>query len=297
MVTAAPRLRVVDAGQVSPLRSQTVWHAVAYGVGAGAPATVSFCRAARPYVCLGYHRSLAEIDLDWCRQRGLPVYRRMAGGGPVYVDQHQLLFQLAVPRRLLAPSRTEAVRNVLGWMVPAFVAAGLDAVLDEHGEISVGQRKVCGHGAVEIGEAVVVVGNVLGRFDHSAATRILALADARARADVERTMRRFVGSATAEPDEEAFKAVAVESLARHLGLRPARGSLGAAERAQLARLDGQFESEGWLVGTARAAPTALDVKIRAGVHVTQAGPQVDPGLAARGCLRQGQSSGGVPCRL
>ena len=43
-------LRVIDFGRVTPLRSQTLWHAVAYGVSAGQPATLSFARPSGPYV-------------------------------------------------------------------------------------------------------------------------------------------------------------------------------------------------------------------------------------------------------
>lgn len=314
MVPTPSQLRVLDFGQVHPLRSQTLWHALAYGVGAGAPAAVAFCRPERPYVCLGYHRSLSELDLAWCEQHGLPVYRRMAGGGPVYVDQEQLLFQLVVPRQLLARSRAEAVRTVLAWAVPAFVAAGLDAVVDDTGEISVGPRKVCGHGAVEIGEAVAVVGNVLGRFDHHAATRMLAIPDPRLRSEVEQTMRRYVGAGEMAVDADAFKAAAVASFAQHLGLEPWPGSLTDAERTRLGQLDEQFEDDGWRAGTGRPAPSAFDVKIRAGVHVTGSGSMISAQLGApearsmpaskgqrRGAPdRPGAvsaSNGGVPCRL
>ncbi len=281
MVPMPSQLRVLDFGQVSPLRSQTLWHAVAYGVDGGAPATVAFCRPQRPYVCVGYHRSLAEIDLAWCRRRGLPVYRRMAGGGPVYVDQEQLLFQLVVSREMLPRSRTEAVRTVLNWVVPAFVAAGLDAALDEHGEISVGVRKVCGHGAVEIGEAVAVVGNLLGRFDHHVATAILAIPDAPLRSEVEQAMRRYVGTGETTLDADAFKEEAVSSFAHHLGLEPWPGSLTCAERTWLGQLDEQFESDSWRMGTDRSASPVLDVKIRAGVHVTESGPRIGVRLGSR----------------
>jgi len=97
MAAEAGALRVVDFGPSSPVRSQTLWHAVAYGVSAGAPATVSFTRPAAPYVCLGYHGALDEVDLDYCRAEGLPVLRRMVGGGTVYLDEDQLFFQISLP--------------------------------------------------------------------------------------------------------------------------------------------------------------------------------------------------------
>ncbi len=60
-------LRVIDFGQSSPLRSQTLWHAVAYGVPpARRPRCLSPARPP-PYVCLGYHRGLEEVDREYCR--------------------------------------------------------------------------------------------------------------------------------------------------------------------------------------------------------------------------------------
>ena len=87
-----PELRVLDFGRVSALRSQTLWHALAYGVSAGGAPTLSFMRPSRPYVGLGYHRRLEEADIEACREAGLPVFRRMVGGGVVYLDENQQFF-------------------------------------------------------------------------------------------------------------------------------------------------------------------------------------------------------------
>ena len=70
-------LRVLDFGPQIPLRSQTLWHAIAHGVSEGEPPTLSFVTPSSPYVSVGYHRRLDEIDFEGCRARGLPVFRRM----------------------------------------------------------------------------------------------------------------------------------------------------------------------------------------------------------------------------
>ena len=90
-------LRLVDAGDVGAYRSQALWHGIASAMRSDSPPTLSFCRPTEPYVGLGYHRSLAEIDLDICRRRGLPVIRRQIGGGPVYLESDQLFFQHTLP--------------------------------------------------------------------------------------------------------------------------------------------------------------------------------------------------------
>lgn len=259
-----PELRVIDFGRVSALRSQTLWHALAYGVSAGGPPTLSFMRPSRPYVGLGYHRRLEEADLDACREAGLPVFRRMVGGGLVYLDEHQQFFQICLPADLVPPARLAALRRMLTPAVAAFRAAGVPAELDDDLEIVVGEAKVCGHGAAQIEDAVVVVGNLIERFDHEAAARVLALPD-EVRAEVVRLMERFVIATPA--DSAAFRSAAVTAYGEALGLDPVGGSMSAYERERLLEIDGRFRSQAWLRGPERPDPKCTQVKVRAGVFV------------------------------
>jgi lipoate-protein ligase A len=259
---------VLDFGRSSPLRSQTLWHAVGYGVSAGAPATLSFTRPTAPYVCLGYHGALDEVDIEYCRAEGLPVLRRMVGGGTVYLDADQLFFQICLPARAVAPARWQALRSLLEPAVAAFRAVGVPAALDGDLEICVGDRKVCGHGAGQIEDAVVVCGNLIQRFDHERAARVLALPDPAQREQTLVLMRRFVAATPVDP--AAFQAAMVSAYAAALGLSAVPGELTATERTAVADLDGRFSGERWLAGPVRplpaaAGPRACRVKVRAGV--------------------------------
>ncbi|EHR50185.1 lipoate-protein ligase A [Saccharomonospora marina XMU15] len=260
-------LRVIDFGRASALRSQTLWHAVAYGVSEGAPPTLSFVRPAEPYVCLGYHRRLDEVDEKYCAAQGLPVLRRMVGGGPVYLDSDQLFFQICLPQDSVSPARSAAIRDLLTPAVAAYRAAGVVAAeLDANLEISLGDRKICGHGAGQIEDAVVVCGNLIERFDHERATSVLRMPDGVDRAEVLRLMRRYVAATPADP--AAFKQAAARAYARALGLRAEPGDLTSGERAALAELDARFSSEEWTAGPgSRAARPPDGIKIRAGVWV------------------------------
>ena len=259
-------LRVIDFGRVTPLRSQTLWHAIAYGVSAGQPATVSFARPSAPYVCLGYHRDVGELDERYCREQGLPVYRRMVGGGPVYLDDRQLFFQICLPARTVSPSRRDALRALLEPAAAAFRAAGVAASLDDEGEICLGDRKICGHGAGQIEDAVLVCGNLIEAFDHQRATRVLALPDPVQRAETLRLMRRYVTATPADP--AAFRAALCAAYATALALRAVPGELTGAERSMVAELDQRFTAPRWLAGPGRPARPrfrARQVKVRAGI--------------------------------
>jgi lipoate---protein ligase len=257
-------LRVVDFGRVSALRSQTLWHALAYGVSLGGAPTLSFMRPSRPYVGLGFHRRLDEADLDACSEAGLPVFRRMVGGGVVYLDEHQQFFQICLPVDSVPRSREGALRRLLTPAVAAFRAAGVPAELDDDLEIVVGEAKVCGHGAAQIEDAVVVVGNLIEQFDHEAAARVLALPK-EVRAEVVRLMERFV---TATPaDSAVFRSAAISAYAEAMGLEPVAGSLSVYELKRLHELDRLFRSQAWLRGPQRPDSTCSQVKVRAGVFV------------------------------
>ena len=257
-------LRVAAFGRVTPLRSQTLWHALAYGVSHGGPPTLSFMRPSRPYVGVGYHHRLDEADLEDCREAGLPVYRRMVGGGVVYLDQHQQFFQICLPLSAVPKGREAALRRLLEPAVAAFRAVGVAAELDDDLEITVGEAKVCGHGAAQIEDAVVVVGNLIERFDHVAAVRVLALPE-QVRTEVARLMRRYVIATPA--DAAAFREAAVAAYAEALGLEAVPGGLSSYERECLAELDRRFSSPEWLRGPARPEPACSQIKVRAGVWV------------------------------
>ena len=262
------QLRVIDFGRVSPLRSQTLWHAIAYGVSAGAPPTLSLMQPDSPYVSIGFHRRLEEVNREVCRQAGIPVFRRMVGGGPVYIDDGQVFFQITVPVADLPATRARAVRMLLGPAIEAFRAAGVEASLEDGGDIVEGDQKISGHGAGQIEQAVVVVGNLITRFDHAAAARIMATPDPETRTEFEALMRRYVKATPVQPEE--FATAAAERYAAALGCEARAGSLSDLEWKALESLDSDFVDDAWLSGQSRPVPPVWLVKVKSGVFLAHA---------------------------
>ena len=76
------KIRLLYMEGVSPLRSQTVYHAVGYAMNESTPNTIIMVSPNGPYVSIGYHQDIQkEVDLDYCEKHNLPVYRREVGGG------------------------------------------------------------------------------------------------------------------------------------------------------------------------------------------------------------------------
>jgi lipoate-protein ligase A len=265
-------LRVIDDGSVPAPRSQSLWHGIASAMRPEDRPVLSFCRPASPYVCIGLHRRLSELDLVACSEMGLPVLRRQIGGGPVYCDSDQLFFQVTMPARSAPASVERLYKELLEPAAQALRTLGLNARLECVNEIVVEDRKLSGTGAGRIGEAVTVVGNVIFRFPHELMARVLALPEG-ARAEFLRLMRRYVSSLEAEgvsvTAEEATAAL-VDAFAHALGARPAADEPSAAESREIQVWERRFAQNGWLRGPEPKDSAVRTVKVRAGVWLVVA---------------------------
>jgi lipoate-protein ligase A len=160
-----PGLRLICLGLTEAWKTQAVYHAVAELMTEESPDTIILCRPAAPYLCLGYHQLFEGVfDASACDRMSLPVYRRKIGGGGTLLDSGQLFYQ-CVFHRSRVPARTDRLfAMMLDPPVALLRQLGLDAHLHDVNEISVGRRRIAGTGGGALGDAVVVVGNILGSF-------------------------------------------------------------------------------------------------------------------------------------
>ncbi len=262
-------LRVIDAGLVPAVRSQSLWHGIASAMRSGDAPVLSLCIPAQPYVCIGFHRRLSELDLEACSALGLPVYRRQIGGGPVYCDSDQLFFQLTLPASSAPAAIDRLYIEYLGPAATAMRSLGLDARLADVNEIVVEDRKLSGTGAGRIGDAVTVVGNVIFRFPHAVMAKVMALPDESVRAEFQRLMVRYVsslhdeglGTVTVGDARQAL----VAAFAEALGLEALPDRPNPREERAIAVWERRFEDRRWLRGPSQLPPAPRAVKVRAGV--------------------------------
>lgn len=243
-------IRLIDLGPTTWWRTQAVYHAVAEMMAPEVPDTIILCRPRSPYLCLGYHQACdAVLDRAECERQNLPVMRRRVGGGTTYLDSNQLFYQCVFHRSRVP----EVFRRVYAQMLAAPVAAlrrlGLNAVLRDVNEIEVDGRRIAGVGGGQIGEACVVVGNVLFDFDYDTMTQVwrvpwesfreLASAALRERLT---TLRQLLGPVPIE----TVQAVLVEEFAKALDRPLKPGALTAIELSRSYRVAERLTSESYL---------------------------------------------------
>ena len=234
-----------------------------------------------PYVCVGYFQDVEqEVDVEFCRQHNIPVFRRETGGGAVYLDGEQLFYQLVIHRdNPLVPSSKEAFyRKFLQAPIQAYRALGIPAEYKPVNDIVANGRKVSGNGVAEIGEYVVLVGNLIVDFDYEMMARVLKVPDEKFRDKVYKTIYENLSTIKREmadtkhsenvpPTEELWTLLA-NKFTEMLGPLDVETEVDEEWRAKTDELAAQFLTDEWLYQKRRPR-TGREVKIRAGVQVKQ----------------------------
>jgi lipoate---protein ligase len=274
-------IRLLDLGAVSPLRSQTCYHAAASALNAGAPDTIILVRPASPYVCIGYHQDVEkEVDREYCRERGWPIYRREVGGGAVYLDGGQTFLQWVFHPESLPTGIEDRFRLFSEPLVRTYRSLGIEAQFRPINDIHVGGKKIGGTGAARIGDAEVVVGSLMFDFDKEAMARLLKVSSEKMRDKVHQsleqymtTIRERIGDAA---DRRAIEDLYVSACAEALGAKVEAGVWTDAEEAEARAWDTRFQMPEWLAS--RGVPKPAGIKIHEDVKVVESDFKAPGGL-------------------
>ncbi|MGZ3605928.1 MAG: lipoate--protein ligase family protein [Thermodesulfobacteriota bacterium] len=257
-----------DLGKLPGQQSMLTFHALAR-MGIEALVIVS---PESPLVSIGYFQDATqEVDLQYCRESGIPFMRREVGGGATYLDENQIFYQLIWKKDNLKFPR--AVDEIYPWFsqapVETYRAFGIESEFRVVNDIITKTgRKIAGEGGGNIGDCMVFVGGILLDFDYQAMSRILRVPDEKLRDKVYQTieenlttMKRELG--TPPPREEVVK-ILKEQFEKVTGkLQPA--SLNPEILQKMKEIESWMTSEEFLLKKTPRIPNG--VKIREGVEV------------------------------
>jgi lipoate-protein ligase A len=273
-------IRLLDMGLVPPVRSQTIYHAVAYALGADSPDTIILVGPTAPYVCIGFHQELdKEVDVEYCRANGLPIFRREVGGGAVYLDKGQVFTQWIFHRNTLPADLSERFALYVKPLVETYQALGIPANYRPINDIHVQGKKIGGTGAAQIGEAEVVVGSLMFDFNFGLMARVLKVSSEKMRDKIFQSLNDYMTTMTRQlgktPDRDAVVRIYLERVEAALGRKIAPGKPTEQELAIAAQLDTQAVTDEWLYqkGGLRHAGVKIheDVRVLEGAHKAPGG--------------------------
>ena len=267
-------IRLIDAGQVSYLRSQTIYHALAYAKKKATPDTVVLSVPQSPYVCIGFHRNLEhEVDTDFCAANNIPVIRRETGGGTVYIDNDQLFVQwIFAPDSL--PKKTDTRFGLfVRPLIQTYQSFGINACFHAPTDVHVSGKKIVGTGAAAIGNAEVVTGNFLFDFDCRAMANILKVPDESFRQYTLDSLNKYMTSIKRElenpPTMQEVKNEYIKKCAETLGRQLVPGHFTDEEYCWMEKLDKKFSSKEWTRQYASNKHKNKALKIHADVWMYQ----------------------------
>ena len=267
-------VRLVDAGTVPYIRSQTIYHALGYVQKENFPNTMVFVIPESRYMCIGYFQDPHhELDLSYCTLNNLPVIRREIGGGAVYIDQNQLFVQWIFQKGFLPRTVGQWFRWFTTPMVETYKFFGINAYYYPVNDVHVSGKKIVGTGAGTIGNAEIITGNFMFDFDFQTMVKALRLPDERFRSVVKKQLQKYVTTINREidhiPEIEEIKKVYIYHCEKNLGIKLVEGSFTDEELRTMEELDGKFSSQEWLAHIQNSKQADRLIKIHSGVWIGQ----------------------------
>jgi lipoate-protein ligase A len=257
-----------DLGKLPGQQSMLVFHALAR-MGMEALVMVS---PKNPLASIGYFQDAEqEVDLQYCKEWGIPFMRREVGGGATYLDENQIFYQLIWKKD--NPKFPKAIHEIYPWFSEAPVETyrkfGIQAEFRAINDIITSSgRKIAGEGGGNIGECMVFVGGILLDFDYKTMSRILKVPDEKFRDKVYKTMEENLTTMRKElgviPSREEVVLVLKEKFEKMVGtLTPA--SLNPEILEKMKQIESWMTSEEFLLKKTPKIPAG--VKIKEGLEV------------------------------
>jgi lipoate-protein ligase A len=193
------------------------------------------------------------------------------GGGATYLDVNQLFYQCVFHHTRLPALIADVYARLLAAPVAVLRTWGLDAELRGENEIEVNGKRIAGIGGGRIGEAAVVVGNLIFDFDYNAMTRAWRAPSEAFRRLASEALRERVTSLWAElpravaPYEAQI--LLVGEFARALDRPVEEGKLTEAELRQIEEQEKRLVSYKWLNQHAAGGQPMTALKISRGVFI------------------------------
>jgi lipoate-protein ligase A len=257
-----------DLGKLPGQQSMLIFHTIAR-MGIEALVVVS---PKTPLASIGYFQDAEqEVDLQYCKELGIPFMRREVGGGATYLDENQIFYQLIWKKD--NPKFPKAIHDIFPWFseapVETYRTFGIQAEYRSINDIiTKGGRKIAGEGGGNIGDCMVFVGGILLDFDYQAMSKILRVPDEKFRDKVYKTMEENLTTMKKElgmiPSREEVVSVLKAKFEKMLGkLEPA--SLNSEILQKMKQIESWMTSEKFLFKKTPKIPKG--VKIREGVEL------------------------------
>lgn len=252
----------------------------------------------KPLISIGYFQDVyQEVDLEYLKSSGLPLFRREVGGGTTYLDENQIFYQVIYSRqnKRLPQTIKQAYEVLSEPPCRAHQRFGLKVSFREINDLVTREgRKIGGEGGADIGNCLVFVGSMLMDFDYQTMSRVAKIPDEKWRDKVYKsleenltTMKRELGEL---PDRREVQEILIAEFQKVLGpLEKAELTPDFLRRARA--LAGEMQKPEFLFGKKKGEVDSL--KIKSGLNLVFGQHKARGGLIRTIQEVEGPSLGGM----
>ncbi|MCF6351516.1 MAG: lipoate--protein ligase [Cyclobacteriaceae bacterium] len=268
------KIRFVDAGTVSGLKSQSIYHGLGYAQTPTTPDTIVLATPGTPYMCIGFFQDVEyELDINYCRAKQLPVIRRETGGGAVYIDEGQLFVQWIFQHSSLPKRVNHRFQLFVKPLIETYKFFGINAYYHGVNDVHVDGKKIVGTGAATIGAAEVVTGNFLFNFNYNTMIDAINVPSDAFKEAVRRNLFHYLTTMNIEldklPPRNEVISVYRDKCQEELGLSVELGTFTDEEIFEMEKIEQKFVKDDWIFQTKRTKPKDKIFKIHLGVWIGQ----------------------------
>ncbi|MDE6652907.1 MAG: lipoyltransferase [Muribaculaceae bacterium] len=196
----------------------------------------------KPTVIFGRNQNpMVEVDMEYCLEKGIEVYRRRSGGGCVYADMDNLMMSYITPSTDVTATFAGYTARVAGMLR----SLGLDATASGRNDVLIGGKKVSGNAFYHLPGRSIVHGTML----HSTDTANMARAITPSRSKLESNKVASVESRITTISEH-LPHLNVDDLEQHIidSFTDRSYTLTPADIAQVEELEQRYYDMKWRFG-------------------------------------------------
>jgi len=151
-----------------------------------------------PFISIGYFQDAKqEVDFEYCKKEGLPVFRREVGGGAVYLDRNQIFYHVVWNRD--NPHFPRKIGDIYRYLsdppIETYEEFGIKTSFRQVNDIVTSEgRKIAGLGGGDIADSMAFVGSVILDFDYHKMVHAIKVPDEKFRDKIFKTMKENVST-------------------------------------------------------------------------------------------------------
>lgn len=238
------------------------------------PNTVRFLMFSPAVALTGvYQDAHQELRLDYCREQGIDINRRITGGGALLFDEIQLGWELiaGLDDFGVHPMSQAFHRQICQCCVEGLRELGIEAQFRPRNDVEVNGRKISGTGGVEDGKGFLFQGTLLLDFDVSTMIKALRIPTEKLKHSSLKSAEERVTWVKRElghlPPLDAVKAAMARGFEKVFDMRLEPGELLPVEVEEFQKNLPHFQSDEWVYGKRRFGS---DVRFISGLHRCEA---------------------------